>query len=111
MSRKCHRWPRRIFHPPPGREAGVPRPISRRRVGPYIFGRGRRANAIAFKFRTSALMINEIYNRRILELAGSIPRLGRLPAPDASATAPSQPCGSTVTIDLKMDGDVVTDFA
>jgi NifU-like protein involved in Fe-S cluster formation len=56
-------------------------------------------------------MINEIYNRRILELAGSIPRLGRLPAPDASATAHSKLCGSTVTVDLKMDGDVVTDFA
>jgi NifU-like protein involved in Fe-S cluster formation len=56
-------------------------------------------------------MLNEIYNRRILELAGSIPRLGRLPAPDASATAHSKLCGSTVTIDLKMDGDTVTDFA
>jgi NifU-like protein involved in Fe-S cluster formation len=56
-------------------------------------------------------MINEVYNRRILELAGSIPRLGRLAAPDASATAHSKLCGSTVTIDLKMDGDVVTDFA
>ena len=56
-------------------------------------------------------MLNEIYNRRILELAGSIPRLGRLPAPDASATAHSKLCGSTVTVDLKMDGDTVSDFA
>ncbi|HEV2957959.1 MAG TPA: iron-sulfur cluster assembly scaffold protein [Xanthobacteraceae bacterium] len=56
-------------------------------------------------------MINEVYNRRILELAGSIPRLGRLAGADASATAHSKLCGSTVTVDLKMDGDVVTDFA
>ena len=56
-------------------------------------------------------MLNEVYNRRILELAGGIPRLGRLAAPDASATAHSKLCGSTVTVDLKMDGDVVTDFA
>jgi SUF system NifU family Fe-S assembly protein len=56
-------------------------------------------------------MLNEIYNRRILELAGSIPHLGRLPSPDASATAHSKLCGSTVTIDLKMDGDKVSDFA
>ena len=56
-------------------------------------------------------MLNEIYNRRILELAGSIPRIGRLPSPDASATAHSKLCGSTVTIDLKMDGDKVSDFA
>ncbi len=56
-------------------------------------------------------MLNEVYNKRILELAGNIPRLGRLPAPDASATAHSRLCGSTVTIDLRMDGDTVTDFA
>ena len=57
------------------------------------------------------LMLDDIYNRRILEFAGSIPRIGRLDAPDATATAHSRLCGSTVTVDLKTDGDVVTDFA
>ena len=57
------------------------------------------------------VMINDIYNKRIIELAGGIPRLGRLAAPDATATAHSKLCGSTVTVDLKMDGDRVTDFA
>ncbi|HEY4405681.1 MAG TPA: iron-sulfur cluster assembly scaffold protein [Xanthobacteraceae bacterium] len=56
-------------------------------------------------------MLNEVYNRRILELAGNIPRLGRLPDADATATAHSKLCGSTVTVDLKMEGDRVTDFA
>jgi NifU-like protein involved in Fe-S cluster formation len=56
-------------------------------------------------------MLNEVYNKRILELAGNIPRLGRLPVPDASATAHSKLCGSTVTVDLQMDGDTVTEFA
>ena len=56
-------------------------------------------------------MLNEIYNNRILELAGNIPRIGRLPQADASATAHSKLCGSTVTIDLKMQDDTVTDFA
>jgi NifU-like protein involved in Fe-S cluster formation len=56
-------------------------------------------------------MLNEVYNRRIIELAGTIPRIGRLPDPAASATAHSRLCGSTVTVDLKMDGDTVTDFA
>ena len=56
-------------------------------------------------------MLNDIYNKRIIELAGNIPRLGRLAAPDASATAHSKLCGSTVKIDLTMDGPVVTDFA
>jgi NifU-like protein involved in Fe-S cluster formation len=56
-------------------------------------------------------MINEVYNKRIIELAGNIPRLGRLPEAQASATAHSKLCGSTVTVDLKMEGDEITDFA
>ena len=126
----CHRWPRRILRPPlagaggtphgilgcvpggaPGKQAAVPQTMSQRRTGTYIFGQDVGGNGVAFKFRISAVMLNEVYNRRILELAGSIPRLGRLAEPDASATAHSKLCGSTVTVDLKMDGDVVTDFA
>ena len=56
-------------------------------------------------------MLNDVYNKRIIELAGNIPRLGRLSDPDASATAHSKLCGSTVKVDLKMEGPVVTDFA
>ena len=56
-------------------------------------------------------MLDEVYNRHILEHAGSIPRIGRLDHADATATAHSRLCGSTVTVDLKMDGDVVADFA
>jgi NifU-like protein involved in Fe-S cluster formation len=56
-------------------------------------------------------MIDDVYNAKILGFAGNIPRIGRLEDPDASARAHSKLCGSTVTVDLKMDGDVVTDFA
>jgi NifU-like protein involved in Fe-S cluster formation len=56
-------------------------------------------------------MLNEVYNRRIIELAGTIPRIGRLAEPDATATAVSKLCGSTVTVDLKMNGEKVSDFA
>jgi NifU-like protein involved in Fe-S cluster formation len=56
-------------------------------------------------------MLNEIYNKRILELAADIPRLGRLSAPDGSATAHSKLCGSTVTVDLKLRDGAVSDFA
>ena len=56
-------------------------------------------------------MLNDVYNKKILELAANIPRLGRLPEPDASATAHSKLCGSTVTIDLAMDGPKISDFA
>ena len=56
-------------------------------------------------------MIDDLYNARILDFAGNIERSGRLADPDASATAVSRLCGSKVTVDLKMDGDTVTDFA
>jgi len=56
-------------------------------------------------------MLNDIYNKKIIELAGNIPLLGRLADPDASATAHSKLCGSTVKIDLKMQDGVVSDFA
>jgi NifU-like protein involved in Fe-S cluster formation len=56
-------------------------------------------------------MIDDIYNARILEFAANIPRIGRLDHPDATAKAHSRLCGSTVIVDLKMEGDVVTDFA
>jgi len=56
-------------------------------------------------------MINEIYNKRILELAADIPRQGRLSHPDASATVHSKLCGSTVTVDIRMKDGKITDFA
>jgi NifU-like protein involved in Fe-S cluster formation len=56
-------------------------------------------------------MINEIYNKRILELAANIPLIGRLSNPDATATAHSRLCGSTVTVDLMAENGVVTEFA
>jgi len=56
-------------------------------------------------------MINEIYNKRILELAANIPRQGRLSHPDASATVHSKLCGSTVTVDISMKDGKITDFA
>lgn len=56
-------------------------------------------------------MLNDVYNKRILELAADIPRQGRLSAPDASATAHSKLCGSTVTVDLVLRDGKVADFA
>lgn len=56
-------------------------------------------------------MIDDVYNARILEFAGNIPRIGRLTDADASATTHSKLCGSTVTIDLKLRDGKVADFA
>ena len=54
--------------------------------------------------------LDAIYNTKILELAASIPRTARLANPDATAVAHSKLCGSTVTVDLVVDGDVIVDF-
>lgn len=56
-------------------------------------------------------MLDEVYSARILDLAGNIGRLGRLDAPDATATRRAPLCGSTITVDIRMDGDVVADYA
>jgi NifU-like protein involved in Fe-S cluster formation len=56
-------------------------------------------------------MLNDVYNKKIIELAGNIPRLGRLPHPDASASAHSKLCGSTVKVDVSMKDGLVSDFA
>jgi NifU-like protein involved in Fe-S cluster formation len=56
-------------------------------------------------------MVDDLYNPKILDLAGNIQRLGRLPHPDASATAHSRLCGSTITVDVALSDDRVEDFA
>jgi NifU-like protein involved in Fe-S cluster formation len=51
--------------------------------------------------------LDDLYGNKILELAAAIPHLERLAHPDATATAHSKLCGSTITVDLVMkDGRV-----
>ena len=54
--------------------------------------------------------LNEIYNSKLLELAANIPHSERLAAPQATVTAHSKLCGSTVSIGLNMQGDRVTGY-
>ncbi|MBO9098441.1 MULTISPECIES: iron-sulfur cluster assembly scaffold protein [unclassified Rhizobium] len=54
--------------------------------------------------------MDDIYNTKILEFAGNITRIGVIEDADASAKAHSRLCGSRVTIWLKLDGNVVSDF-
>jgi NifU-like protein involved in Fe-S cluster formation len=56
-------------------------------------------------------MIDQVYNARILELAGNIPRICRLERPDASARGYSKLCGSTITVDIALRDGKVTDYA
>jgi NifU-like protein involved in Fe-S cluster formation len=46
-----------------------------------------------------------IYSRDILRLASSIPNLGRLDHPQASAEKSSPVCGSRVAVDVVLDGE------
>ena len=56
-------------------------------------------------------MIDDVYNAKILGFAGNIGRVGRLDAPDASAKAHSKLCGSTIVVDLKVQGGEIVDYA
>lgn len=55
--------------------------------------------------------MDDLYHPRILELAGDIPHLGRLDAPDGAATKVSRVCGSVVTVELKLADGVVSAIA
>jgi NifU-like protein involved in Fe-S cluster formation len=55
--------------------------------------------------------LSEIYNTRIMELAAGIAPARRLADADATASAHSKLCGSTVVVDLKVRDGRVTDYA
>ncbi|MEL6240437.1 MAG: iron-sulfur cluster assembly scaffold protein [Pseudomonadota bacterium] len=52
----------------------------------------------------------KLYSSRILALASDIPHNGRLNAPDATVKRRSPLCGSTVTVDLKVEDGRIVDF-
>ncbi len=53
----------------------------------------------------------KLYSQRILSLAASIPHVGRLEDPDGSAMKRSPLCGSTVTVDVRVENGRIADFA
>ncbi|RED49226.1 iron-sulfur cluster assembly scaffold protein [Aestuariispira insulae] len=55
-------------------------------------------------------MLEQLYNSRILALAESLKKDNRLEVADASATLDSPLCGSRIKVDLKLDGEVITDY-
>ena len=56
-------------------------------------------------------MIDELYSREILRRTTQLMHVGRLDAPQASADRVAKLCGSTIHVELNMDGDRVSDFA
>ncbi len=55
--------------------------------------------------------LSDLYSERIMALAAAIPPAGHLAAPDATASAHSKLCGSTISVELAMKGDRVADYA
>lgn len=55
--------------------------------------------------------MDEIYTATVLGLCANISRLGRLENPDGTATKHSKLCGATITADVKLRGDTITDYA
>ncbi len=55
--------------------------------------------------------LDDIYAPELLEKSANISHIGHLAAPDASAKAHSKMCGSTISVEIKMNGNVVQDYA
>lgn len=54
--------------------------------------------------------LKKLYQGRILALAADIPLTDRLETPQATVKKRSPLCGSTVTVDVAVEGDVITAF-
>lgn len=52
----------------------------------------------------------KLYSQRILALAADIPRLGRLDHPSATVKRRSPLCGSTVTVDIRVQDGRIADY-
>ena len=56
-------------------------------------------------------MIDDLYSAKLLALAANMPHAGRLESPQASATRHAKLCGSTVTVDVRLEDGRIADFA
>jgi len=52
----------------------------------------------------------KLYSKRILGLASDIPHSTRLESSDSTVTKRSPLCGSTITVDIKLTDDKITEF-
>lgn len=57
------------------------------------------------------MSFSDVYHPRVLELAADIAHAGRLAGAQGTATKVSRLCGSVVTVDVALDGEVITGFA
>ena len=75
----------------------------------YSFARPRQSAGVGYA--VDHPMLNDVYNARILDLAGNIPRLGRLPAPDATRDGAFQAVRIHRHRGPESGGGAVSDFA
>lgn len=57
------------------------------------------------------MSISQVYNDRILELAGNLPDMPALPAPDSEARRVSRVCGSTIDVQINVTDRTVTAYS
>ena len=55
-------------------------------------------------------MVENLYNERILELAATLSKVGRLKNAEFSSEAVSRLCGSKVTVDIEISGNKINNF-
>ncbi|MEJ1991590.1 MAG: iron-sulfur cluster assembly scaffold protein [Maritimibacter sp.] len=55
--------------------------------------------------------LEQLYSKQIIALAASIPHAGKLDDAEGSSKKRSPLCGSTVTVDVKLDDGRIVDFA
>ncbi len=56
-------------------------------------------------------MSDDLYQQEIMTLVKLAVRAGKLSNPDSAATVDNPLCGDRVTVELKLDGEVITDLA
>jgi NifU-like protein involved in Fe-S cluster formation len=56
-------------------------------------------------------MIDDLYSAKLLKLAANMPRAGRLADPQGTSEKVAKLCGSRVVVDVRVEGDRVSDFA
>lgn len=54
--------------------------------------------------------LSDLYSEKILEIAGNQPIPGRLANADASARRVSRVCGSTIEVDVKVEGGIIVAY-
>lgn len=56
-------------------------------------------------------MTDDLYNDKVIALAGNIPRVGELDSPDVTVRKTSKLCGSWLEIDLAFESGAICDCA